>query len=135
METNKTASQILPILATILAVTMVSGGAIIRNANAQSIGTSSQVITSPQGTRARVLLQRALDSTTMEVGDKVRVTIAPTDVSGLPKDCVLVGRVTEVSAATKTAPGIIDISFGALERVESPRRTPPLTWRLATTRK
>ncbi|MES2464492.1 MAG: hypothetical protein V4671_28355, partial [Armatimonadota bacterium] len=64
-------------------------------------------------------LQRALDSTTMDVGDKVRVQIAPDDSSGLPKDCFLVGRVTEVTSATKTAPGVIDVHFGALERAGS----------------
>jgi hypothetical protein len=46
----------------------------------------------------------------------VRVQIAPDDQSGLPKDCILVGRVIEVAPATKTAPGVIDIHFGALER-------------------
>jgi heat shock protein HslJ len=87
---------------------------------AQSVEANSQVTTIPKGTLVRVLLQRALDSTTMEVGDRVSAQIAPDDPNGIPKDCILVGRVTEVTPATKTAPGIIDIHFGALERAGSP---------------
>ena len=90
-------------------------------ARAQSaVQASTQLSTIPKGTLVRVVLLRALDSTSMDVGDKVRVRVAPDDASGLPKDCVFVGRVTEVMPATKSAPGVIDVYFGALERAGSP---------------
>lgn len=112
--------QTLQISASIASIAMVIGGIVTPGARAQSIQANTQVTTIPQGTMVRVILQRAVDSTSMEVGDKVRVAVAPDDPSGLPKDCVLVGRVTEVAPASKTAPGVVDVYFGALERAGRP---------------
>lgn len=115
--------QIIPSIAAFLATTILIAGVTVSDAQAQSMEASSQLVTIPAGTLAKVQLQRALDSTTMVVGDKVRVNIAPDDTSGLPKDCILVGRVTEASPATKNTPGVIDITFGALERAGNPWKT------------
>jgi hypothetical protein len=51
----------------------------------------------------------------VQVGDKVRVQVDDKDHSGLPRGAVLVGRVTEVRPATSSRPGVLDLSFGALE--------------------
>ncbi len=85
-------------------------------ARAQNVQASAKMTTIPKGTLVRVVLLRDLDSTTMDVGDKVRVRVAPDDPSGLPDDCIFVGRVTEAAPASRSAPGVIDVHFGALER-------------------
>ena len=70
----------------------------------------------PEGTVVKVRLLDDLNSETARVGDRVRVQVADTDRSGLPLDSVFVGRVTEARRASKSAPGVINLSFGALER-------------------
>jgi hypothetical protein len=75
---------------------------------------SSVVI--PQATVVRVRLLQALSSKTAQVGDRVRVRVDDNDRSGLPHGAVLVGRVTEVQRASDSQPGILDLSFGALEQ-------------------
>ncbi len=49
------------------------------------------------------------------MGDRVRVQVDDNDRSGLPSGAVLVGRVTEVERASKSQPGVLDLSFGTLE--------------------
>lgn len=70
----------------------------------------------PEGTVVKVRLQEALSSKEARVGDRVRVTLSPEDRSGLPEDTIFVGRVTQVRPASASAPGLIDLRFGALER-------------------
>ena len=69
----------------------------------------------PQGTVVHVRLLQALSSKTAQVGDRVRVQVDDNDRSGLPAGAVLVGRLTEVQRASSSRPGILDLSFGALE--------------------
>ena len=70
----------------------------------------------PQGTVVKVRLLEDLSSKTARVGERVRVALSPDDRSGLPEGTVFVGRVTEVRPATGSAPGVIDLNFGAIER-------------------
>ncbi len=70
----------------------------------------------PTGTVVKVRLMDALSSETARVGDRVRVQVSDKDRSGLSSDTVFVGRVTEVKRATNSAPGVIDLRFGALEQ-------------------
>jgi hypothetical protein len=76
---------------------------------------TAQTVSIPAQTIVRVQLMRDISSQTMEVGDRVSVRVAPDDASGLPKNAVFTGRVTEVMSATKTAPGVVDVHFGALQ--------------------
>ena len=70
----------------------------------------------PEGTVVKVRLLEALNSKTARVGDRVRVELSPEDRSGLPQGTVFVGRISEVRPASASAPGIIDLRFGAIER-------------------
>jgi hypothetical protein len=70
----------------------------------------------PRATVVHVRLLQALSSKTAQVGDRVRVQVDDNDRSGLPRGAVLVGRVTEVQRASDSQPGILDLSFGALEQ-------------------
>jgi hypothetical protein len=63
-----------------------------------------------------VRLLQALSSKTAQVGDRVRVQVDDNDRSGLPPGAVLVGRVTEVQRASDSQPGVLDLSFGALQQ-------------------
>jgi hypothetical protein len=69
----------------------------------------------PPGTVIHVRLLQALSSKTAQVGDRVRVQVDDNDRSGLPSGAVLVGRVTEVQRASDSRPGVLDLSFGALQ--------------------
>jgi hypothetical protein len=70
----------------------------------------------PAGTVVKVRLLSELNSEKTRVGDRIRVQVAENDRSGLNRDTVFVGRVTEVQQASKTQPGVIDIRFGVIER-------------------
>lgn len=63
------------------------------------------------GTTVQVQLLRDLSSGTAHVGQRVRARVAPDDRSGLPAGMLLVGRVTEVRAATNHDPGVLRIEF------------------------
>lgn len=70
----------------------------------------------PAKTVVKVRLLGELSSERARVGDRVRVQVADDDRSGLPRDTVLIGRVTEVRRASENQPGVIDLRFGAIER-------------------
>jgi hypothetical protein len=91
---------------------LAAAGAAGRPARAQQSTEASRI---PAGTGIRVRLLRDISSRTMEVGDRVRVQVAADDTSGLPKEAILVGRVIEASPATASSPGVVDVSFGAIE--------------------
>ncbi len=63
------------------------------------------------GTTVQVTLLRDVNSGTAHVGQRVRARVAPDDHSGLPAGMVLVGRVTEVRAATNREAGVLNIQF------------------------
>ncbi len=76
---------------------------------------SSGRVIIPRATVVHVRLLQALSSKTAQVGDRVQVRVDENDRSGLPPGAVLVGRVTEVQRASSSQPGILDLSFGALQ--------------------
>jgi hypothetical protein len=77
--------------------------------------TAGERVVVPAGTVVQVKLLQDLGSKTAQVGDRVRVQVGDEDRSGLPHGAVLVGRVTEVQQSSDARPGIVDLSFGALE--------------------
>jgi len=71
--------------------------------------------TIPKGTVVHVRLMDDINSQTAKVGDRVQVRVDSNDRSGLPRDAVLEGRVTEVQRARSSKPGILDLSFDSLD--------------------
>jgi len=69
----------------------------------------------PKGTVVHVRLMDDLSSATAKVGDRVHVRVDNDDRSGLPRDAVLEGRVTEAQRASGSRPGVLDLSFDSLD--------------------
>src|ERR1051326_3730808 len=71
--------------------------------------------TIPKGTVVHVRLMDDINSRTAKVGDRVQVRVDSNDRSGLPRDAVLEGHVSEVQRASSKKPGILNLSFDSVD--------------------
>ncbi len=77
------------------------------------LGSAAAEPVGPTGSVVTVEIQRSLSSATARVGDEARARVVEADASELPTGFVLMGEVTQVTRASRTRPGTLDLTFRA----------------------
>jgi hypothetical protein len=68
----------------------------------------------PAGTPVKVIVLNNVSSDNSQIGDPVKVKIAPDDTSGVPRSVIFVGRVHNAVPATAKLPGELALRFDGL---------------------
>ncbi len=88
-------------------------------AQAQSGGALLKSHRIAVGTPVKVTVIQGVSSQSAQVGDRVRVRVAPDDTSGLPAGTVLIGRVTQAVPAGNKRPGELAVRFALPDQDEA----------------